>query len=88
MNPDAPQIPIYLAEVFNAQGKPDEAKQLLVEARDRMPGLIKMSGLGTTRDASRIFGGSAANVLTAFRQLQHELAQRAGPPRQAPARAG
>lgn len=41
--------------------------------RDRMPGLIKMSGLGTTRDASRIFGGSAANVLTAFRQLQHEL---------------
>jgi type I restriction enzyme, R subunit len=42
-------------------------------ARDRMPGLIKMSGLGTTSDASRAFGGSAANVLTAFRQLQHEL---------------
>jgi len=42
-------------------------------ARDRMPGLIKMSGLGTTRDASRAFGGSASNVLTAFRQLQHEL---------------
>jgi type I restriction enzyme R subunit len=42
-------------------------------ARDRMPGLIKMSGLGTTRDASRIFGGGAAKVLTAFRQLQHEL---------------
>jgi len=42
-------------------------------ARDRMPGLIKMSGLGTTRDASRAFGGKAVNVLTAFRQLQHEL---------------
>ncbi|UHD16004.1 EcoAI/FtnUII family type I restriction enzme subunit R [Thiocapsa bogorovii] len=42
-------------------------------ARDRMPGLIKMSSLGTTRDASRAFGGSPANVLAAFRQLQHQL---------------
>ena len=42
-------------------------------ARDRIPGLIELSGLGTTRDASRAFGGSAANVLTAFRQLQYEL---------------
>lgn len=42
-------------------------------ARDRIPGLIELSGLGTTRDASRAFGGSAANVLSAFRQLQHEL---------------
>ncbi|RKX23564.1 MAG: DEAD/DEAH box helicase, partial [Candidatus Zixiibacteriota bacterium] len=42
-------------------------------ARDRIPGLIELSGLGTTRDASRAFGGSATNVLTAFRQLQHEL---------------
>jgi type I restriction enzyme R subunit len=42
-------------------------------ARDRMPGLIKMFGLGTTRDASRAFGGSPANVLAAFRQLQHQL---------------
>jgi type I restriction enzyme R subunit len=42
-------------------------------ARDRMPGLIKMSGLGTTREASRAFGGNPANVLTAFRQLQHQL---------------
>ncbi|MBT4159973.1 MAG: DEAD/DEAH box helicase family protein [Gammaproteobacteria bacterium] len=42
-------------------------------ARDRIPGLIKMSGLGTARDASRAFGGSPANVLTAFRQLQHQL---------------
>jgi len=44
-------------------------------ARDRMPGLIKMSGLGTTRDASRAFGGSPANVLAAFRRLQQELYQ-------------
>jgi len=42
-------------------------------ARDRIPGLIELSGLGTTRDASRAFGGSANQVLTAFRQLQHEL---------------
>ncbi|MEJ1358416.1 MAG: type I restriction-modification enzyme R subunit C-terminal domain-containing protein [Candidatus Sedimenticola sp. (ex Thyasira tokunagai)] len=42
-------------------------------ARDRMPGLIKMSGLGTTRDASSAFGGTPVNVLTAFRQLQHQL---------------
>ncbi len=42
-------------------------------ARDRMPGLIKMSQLGTTRDASRAFGGSPVQVLTAFRQLQQEL---------------
>jgi len=41
--------------------------------RGRMPDLIKMSGLGTTRDASRAFGGSAVNVLTAFKQLQHQL---------------
>ncbi len=42
-------------------------------ARDRMPGLIKMSGLGTIRDASHAFGGSPTNVLAAFRKLQHEL---------------
>ena len=42
-------------------------------SRDRIPGLIKMSGLGTTRDASQAFGGSPANVLAAFRNLQHEL---------------
>jgi len=41
--------------------------------RSRMPDLIKMSGLGTTRDASRAFGGSAVNVLAAFKQLQHQL---------------
>jgi len=42
-------------------------------ARDRMPALIELSGLGTTRDASRAFGGSAVKVLTAFKQLQHQL---------------
>ena len=42
-------------------------------ARDRIPGLIELSGLGITRDASRAFGGGAANVLTAFRELQHEI---------------
>jgi len=42
-------------------------------SRDRMPGLIQLSGLGTTRDLSRAFGGNAENVLTAFRDLQHEL---------------
>jgi len=42
-------------------------------ARDRMPALIELSGLGTTRDASRAFGGSPVKVLTAFKQLQHEL---------------
>jgi type I restriction enzyme R subunit len=42
-------------------------------ARDRIPSLIELSGLGTTRDASQAFGGSAANVLAAFRDLQHEL---------------
>jgi len=42
-------------------------------ARDRIPSLIELSGLSTTRDASQAFGGNAANVLTAFRELQHEL---------------
>ncbi|MCU7960139.1 MAG: DEAD/DEAH box helicase, partial [gamma proteobacterium symbiont of Bathyaustriella thionipta] len=42
-------------------------------ARERLPGLIKMSGLGTTRDASRAFGGSASHVLKAFRELQYQL---------------
>ena len=42
-------------------------------ARDRIPGLIELSGLGTVRDASRAFGGSPNNVLAAFKQLQHQL---------------
>jgi len=42
-------------------------------ARDRMPALIELSGLGTTRDASQAFGGNPVKVLTAFKQLQHEL---------------
>ncbi len=42
-------------------------------SRERMPSLIQLSGLGTTRDVSQAFGGSAANVLTAFRDLQQQL---------------
>jgi type I restriction enzyme R subunit len=42
-------------------------------SRDRMPGLIQLSGLGTTRDLSKAFGGSAAGVLIAFRDLQQQL---------------
>jgi len=42
-------------------------------SRSRMPALIELSGLGTTRDASRAFGGKAVNVLSAFKQLQHQL---------------
>jgi len=42
-------------------------------ARDRIPGLIELSGLGTVRDASHAFGGSPNNVLAAFKQLQHQL---------------
>ncbi|MBN2684356.1 MAG: hypothetical protein JXR40_03680 [Pontiellaceae bacterium] len=42
-------------------------------ARDRMPGLIQLSGLGTTRDISQAFGGNAAMVLSAFRELQQQL---------------
>lgn len=42
-------------------------------SRDRMPGLIELSGLGTTRDVANAFGGSAAHVLSAFRDLQQQL---------------
>jgi type I restriction enzyme R subunit len=42
-------------------------------SRDRMPSLIQLSGLGTTRDVSQAFGGRATQVLTAFRDLQQQL---------------
>jgi type I restriction enzyme R subunit len=42
-------------------------------ARERLPALIELSGLGTTRDASRVFGGKPAYLLAAFKQLQHQL---------------
>lgn len=42
-------------------------------ARERLPALIELSGLGTTKDASMAFGGKPAHLLDAFKQLQHQL---------------
>lgn len=42
-------------------------------ARERLPALIELSGLGTTKDASRAFGGKPVYLLDAFKQLQHQL---------------
>lgn len=42
-------------------------------ARERLPALIELSGLGTTKDASTAFGGKPAQLLAAFKQLQHQL---------------
>lgn len=42
-------------------------------SRDRIPTLIELSGLGTTKDASHAFGGKPAFLLYAFKQLQHQL---------------
>lgn len=42
-------------------------------ARERLPALIELSGLGTTKDASIAFGGKPAHLLAAFKQLQHQL---------------
>jgi type I restriction enzyme R subunit len=42
-------------------------------SRDRIPTLIELSGLGTTKDASFAFGGKPAFLLDAFKQLQHQL---------------
>lgn len=42
-------------------------------ARERLPVLIELSGLGTTKDASMVFGGKPAYLLAAFKQLQHQL---------------
>lgn len=42
-------------------------------SRERLPALIELSGLGTTRDASQAFGGKPAHLLEAFKQLQHQL---------------
>ncbi|MFS2224376.1 EcoAI/FtnUII family type I restriction enzme subunit R [Pantoea sp. B65] len=44
-------------------------------ARERLPALIELSGLGTTKDASMAFGGKPAQLLAAFKQLQHQLYQ-------------
>jgi type I restriction enzyme R subunit len=42
-------------------------------SRERLPALIELSGLGTTKDASMAFGGQPAQLLTAFKQLQYQL---------------
>lgn len=42
-------------------------------SRERLPALIELSGLGTTKDASMAFGGKPALLLAAFKQLQHQL---------------
>nr|WP_281401838.1 type I restriction-modification enzyme R subunit C-terminal domain-containing protein [Thalassotalea piscium] len=42
-------------------------------SRERLPALIELSGLGTVKDASLAFGGKPAYLLTAFKQLQHQL---------------
>ena len=42
-------------------------------ARERLPALIELSGLGTTKDATMAFGGKPAHLLDAFKKLQHQL---------------
>lgn len=42
-------------------------------SRERLPALIELSGLGTTKDASKAFGGKPAYLLSAFKQLQQQL---------------
>jgi type I restriction enzyme R subunit len=42
-------------------------------ARQRLPALIELSGLGTTKDASEAFGGKPTQLLAAFKQLQQQL---------------
>lgn len=42
-------------------------------SRERLPALIELSGLGTTKDASNAFGGKPTYLLAAFKQLQQQL---------------
>ena len=42
-------------------------------ARERLPALIELSDLGTNKEASMAFGGKPAQLLAAFKQLQHQL---------------
>ncbi len=42
-------------------------------ARERLPALIELSSLGTIKDASMAFGGKPAQLLAAFKKLQHQL---------------
>lgn len=71
---------------FFGQFQQDKAKQFLhfvlnryeqtgssELSRERLPALIELSGLGTTKDASNAFGGKPAYLLAAFKQLQQQL---------------
>lgn len=71
---------------FFGQYQQDKAKQFLhfvlnryeqtgssELSRERLPALIELSGLGTTKDASNAFGGKPAYLLAAFKQLQQQL---------------
>ena len=42
-------------------------------SRERLPAMIELSGLGTTKDASNAFGGKPIQLLAAFKQLQQQL---------------
>lgn len=42
-------------------------------SRERLPTLIELSGLGTTKDAAQAFGGRPTHLLNAFKQLQQQL---------------
>lgn len=42
-------------------------------ARERLPVLIELSGLGTVKDATMVFGGKPAYLLAAFKHLQQQL---------------
>jgi type I restriction enzyme R subunit len=42
-------------------------------SRERLPALIELSGLGTTKEASNAFGGKPIQLLAAFKQLQQQL---------------
>lgn len=42
-------------------------------SRERLPALIELSDLGTTKEASNAFGGKPADLLAAFKQLQQQL---------------
>lgn len=77
---------VRMSSTFFDQYEQDKAKQFLhfvlnryeqtgatELARERLPVLIELSGLGTIKDASMVFGGKPAYLLTAFKQLQHQL---------------
>ena len=44
-------------------------------SRERLPTLIELSGLGTTKDATQAFGGRPAHLLNAFKEIQIQLYQ-------------